>query len=131
MEFYKKLCLGISFSGSRFWIGMRPLWPRRGAGVGPGAEQVQARRGSRICFPVLPERPKRCSKTMEPMTRIRDLGCLLEGALEVKSNSLKSQILEGICSNFEKAMKTKFQHKAFCKKDVVLEIDFKIDAEQH
>ena len=67
---------------------------------------------------------------MEPTTRIRDLGCSLEGYREVKSNSLKSQILEGICFNFAKATKTKFQHKAFCKKAVVMEIDFKTDAEQ-
>ena len=25
----KKLCVGISFLGSRFWVGMRPLWARR------------------------------------------------------------------------------------------------------
>ena len=68
---------------------------------------------------------------MEPTTRIRELECFLEGALEIKSNSLKSQILKGICSNFEKAMKTKFQHKAFCKNAIILEIDLKIDAEQH
>ena len=68
---------------------------------------------------------------MEPTTRICDLGCSLEGFQEAKSNSLKSQILEGICFNFVKATKTKFQHNAFCKKTVVLEIDFKIDAEQH
>ena len=80
-----------------FGVGLGPLWPRRGAGVRPGAEQIQTRRGSRICFPVVPERSKNWSKTMEPTTRIRDLGCSLEGYREVKSNSLKSQILEGIC----------------------------------
>ena len=80
---------------------------------------------------MLPERSNRYSKTMELTTRICDLGCSLEGFREVKSNSLKSQILEGICFNFVKATKTKFQHKAFCKKAVVLEIDFKIYAEQH
>ena len=36
-------------------------------------------------------------KTMEPTTRIRDLGCSLEGDRRIKSNSLKSQILDGIC----------------------------------
>ena len=80
---------------------------------------------------MLPERSKRYSKSIEPTTRIRDLGCSLEGSREVKSNSLKPQILEGICFNFVKVTKTKFQHEAFCKKAVVLEIDFKIDAEQH
>ena len=93
----------------------------------PSVEQIQAKRA----FPVLPERSNRCSKTMELTTRICDLGCSLEGFREAKSNSLKSQILEGICFNFVKVAKTKFQHNAFCKKTVVLEIDFKIDAEQN
>ena len=98
---------------------------------GPDVEQAWSQARSRSRTSVLPERSKRCSKTMEPTTRICDLGCSLEGFREVKSNSLKSQILEGICFNFVKATKTKFQHNAFCKKTVVLEIDFKIDAEQH
>ena len=98
---------------------------------GPGAEQAWSQARSRSRPSVLPERSKRCSKTMEPTTRICDLGCSLEGFREAKSNSLKSQILEGICFNFVKATKTKFQHNAFCKKTVVLEIYFKINAEQH
>ena len=98
---------------------------------GPGAEQAWSQARSRSRPSVLPERFNRCSKTMEPTTRICDLGCSLEGFREAKSNSLKSQILEGICFNFVKATKTKFQHNAFCKKTVVLEIGFKLDAEQH
>ena len=98
---------------------------------GPGAEQAWSQARSRSRPSVLPERSNRYSKTMEPTTRICDLGCSLEGFREAKSNSLKSQILEGICFNFVKATKTKFQHNAFCKKTVVLEIYLKIDAEQH
>ena len=33
-----------------FGVGLGPLWARRGAGAEPSTEQIEAKRGSRICF---------------------------------------------------------------------------------
>ena len=53
-----------------FGVALGPLWARHGAGAEPGTEQIEAKRGSRICF---------------------------GGLGKIKNNSLKTQILNEIC----------------------------------
>ena len=71
----KKLCAGISFFGvvltlawGRFGPGVEQAWSQARSRSRPGVAPESALGG----FPVLPERSKRYSKTMEPATRIRD-----------------------------------------------------------